>query len=96
MNKDTARFIERIMKVGGWRITSENWQGVYTIIDNIARLTDILEVRNYNPKQHTVRVCNFYNYVMVIIPLAEKEYKKSRCEIYRVFDEKAIDKLLGM
>lgn len=95
MNDNTARFLEKIMRVGGWRITSKNWEGIYKIIDDIAKLTDILEVRNYNPKQITVRVCNFYTYIMVLIPLAEKDYKKSRCEIYRVFDKKAIDKLLG-
>lgn len=96
MTEDIRNFLTRVRKTRGLKITIKKYGAIYDYIDQIAKFENSFTARNWVPGESAVHVRKFYNYLLVQIPIAgdDFQYKKAKLEIYKVFDNDAIDFLM--
>lgn len=96
MNEDMRNFLTSVRKTRGLKITIKKYDTIYDYIDEIAKFENMFTVTNWVKGESAVRVRKFYNYLLVQIPIAGEDfqYSKAHLEIYKVFDNEALDFLM--
>lgn len=96
MSDDMRNFLKSVRKVRGLRINPKGYDIIYDYIDQIAKFQDSFIVRNWLAGESSVRIRKFYNFLLVQIPIGgdDNQYKKAKLEIYKVFDNEALDFLI--